>query len=170
MGGGGEGGTTLEFTPTWVVAIVYTVIIAIFFAVERCLHRAGKADLRNPEKLDRQANEEEAEQVKADHFTEAGMRRKDFRVSSQLYFPELQKYPQLTAANYVWVLRRPQSAVADENHANRDQDKPDSLLDSKVKVRGDLTHDGFGLITILSSIISRQLALSCSMLAKIHLK
>ncbi|GAB4830387.1 hypothetical protein Ancab_020024 [Ancistrocladus abbreviatus] len=32
----GGGGTTLEFTPTWVV------IIAIFLAVERCLHFAGK--------------------------------------------------------------------------------------------------------------------------------
>ncbi|KAI3678617.1 hypothetical protein L6452_37916 [Arctium lappa] len=40
---GGEGeGTSLEFTPTWVVAAVCTVIIGISLAVERLLHYAGK--------------------------------------------------------------------------------------------------------------------------------
>ncbi|KAL6555499.1 MLO-like protein 1 [Orobanche hederae] len=41
-GGGEEEGTTLEFTPTWVVAAVCTVIVAISLAVERLLHYAGK--------------------------------------------------------------------------------------------------------------------------------
>lgn len=41
MGGGGEG-TTLEFTPTWVVAGVCTVIVAISLALERLLHFLGK--------------------------------------------------------------------------------------------------------------------------------
>lgn len=36
------GGTTLEYTPTWVVALVCSVIVSISFAVERLLHRAGK--------------------------------------------------------------------------------------------------------------------------------
>ncbi|KAL7247120.1 hypothetical protein ACSBR2_002105 [Camellia fascicularis] len=44
MGGGGEGGggTTLEFTPTWVVAGVCTLIVGISLAVERLLHFTGK--------------------------------------------------------------------------------------------------------------------------------
>ncbi|TXG69621.1 hypothetical protein EZV62_004556 [Acer yangbiense] len=40
-----EGGTTLEYTPTWVVAVVCTVIIVISLAVERLLHYLGKACL-----------------------------------------------------------------------------------------------------------------------------
>lgn len=36
------GGTSLEYTPTWVVALVCSVIVSISFAVERLLHRAGK--------------------------------------------------------------------------------------------------------------------------------
>ncbi|KAM3698781.1 hypothetical protein ACJW30_06G215700 [Castanea mollissima] len=36
-----EEGTTLEYTPTWVVAGVCTVIVAISLAVERVLHYAG---------------------------------------------------------------------------------------------------------------------------------
>ena len=36
------GETTLEYTPTWVVAAVCTVIVAISFAVERILHYTGK--------------------------------------------------------------------------------------------------------------------------------
>ncbi|XP_050224691.1 MLO-like protein 1 [Mercurialis annua] len=40
MSGGGEG-ETLEFTPTWVVALVCTVIVAISLAVERLLHYGG---------------------------------------------------------------------------------------------------------------------------------
>ncbi|XP_074317552.1 MLO-like protein 1 [Silene latifolia] len=41
---GGEGGEeeSLEFTPTWVVAAVCFFIIAISFAVERCIHYGGK--------------------------------------------------------------------------------------------------------------------------------
>ena len=41
---GGSGGeeTTLEFTPTWVVAAVCTVIVAISLAAERFLHYGGK--------------------------------------------------------------------------------------------------------------------------------
>ncbi|MCD9641186.1 MLO-like protein 1 [Datura stramonium] len=43
MSGGGEGeGSTLEFTPTWVVAAVCTVIVAISLAVERLIHYTGK--------------------------------------------------------------------------------------------------------------------------------
>ncbi|KAK4750949.1 hypothetical protein SAY87_004431 [Trapa incisa] len=42
MSGGEGGGTTLEFTPTWVVAMVCTVIVAISLAMERLLHYTGK--------------------------------------------------------------------------------------------------------------------------------
>ncbi|KAK7352002.1 hypothetical protein VNO80_17416 [Phaseolus coccineus] len=41
-GGGGEEGESLEFTPTWVVAAVCTVIVAISLAAERLLHYGGK--------------------------------------------------------------------------------------------------------------------------------
>ncbi|XP_049345484.1 MLO-like protein 1 isoform X2 [Solanum verrucosum] len=41
MSGGGEG-DTLEFTPTWVVAAVCTVIVAISLAAERLIHYTGK--------------------------------------------------------------------------------------------------------------------------------
>ncbi|CDY22063.1 BnaA09g00920D [Brassica napus] len=40
MGGHGEG-VSLEFTPTWVVAGVCTIIVAISLAVERLLHHFG---------------------------------------------------------------------------------------------------------------------------------
>lgn len=36
------GGVTLEYTPTWVVALVCTVIVALSLLVERILHYAGK--------------------------------------------------------------------------------------------------------------------------------
>lgn len=42
MSGGGEEETNLEFTPTWVVALVCTVIVAVSLAAERFLHYAGK--------------------------------------------------------------------------------------------------------------------------------
>ena len=38
-------GPTLEYTPTWVVAVVCSVIVAISLAVERLLHYTGKACL-----------------------------------------------------------------------------------------------------------------------------
>ncbi|WCJ27671.1 Seven transmembrane MLO family protein [Euphorbia peplus] len=41
-GGGSEEGESLEFTPTWIVAAVCTVIIAISLAVERLIHYGGK--------------------------------------------------------------------------------------------------------------------------------
>ncbi|CAJ1948684.1 unnamed protein product [Sphenostylis stenocarpa] len=41
-GDGGEGGNNLEFTPTWVVAVVCSVIVAASFAAERFLHYGGK--------------------------------------------------------------------------------------------------------------------------------
>ncbi|KAK4492623.1 hypothetical protein RD792_003441 [Penstemon davidsonii] len=42
MSGGGEGeGTTLEFTPTWVVDTVYTVVVAFSLAVARLLYYTG---------------------------------------------------------------------------------------------------------------------------------
>ncbi|KAG7574839.1 Mlo-related protein [Arabidopsis suecica] len=44
------GGTTLEYTPTWVVALVCSVIVSISFAVERLLHRAGKHFRKNDQK------------------------------------------------------------------------------------------------------------------------
>ncbi|XP_054780314.1 MLO-like protein 1 isoform X2 [Prosopis cineraria] len=42
MSGGGEEETTLEHTPTWVVALVCTVIVAVSLAAERFLHCGGK--------------------------------------------------------------------------------------------------------------------------------
>lgn len=43
MTGGGEGeGMSLEYTPTWVVAAVCTIIVGISLAVERFLHYCGK--------------------------------------------------------------------------------------------------------------------------------
>ncbi|KAK4270037.1 hypothetical protein QN277_023124 [Acacia crassicarpa] len=42
MSGGGEEETTLEQTPTWIVALVCTVIVAISLAAERFLHYGGK--------------------------------------------------------------------------------------------------------------------------------
>ncbi|XP_030550884.2 MLO-like protein 1 isoform X2 [Rhodamnia argentea] len=50
MSGGGEEGTTLEYTPTWVVALVCTVIVAISLGVERFLHYTGKYLKRNDQK------------------------------------------------------------------------------------------------------------------------
>ncbi|XP_022849198.1 MLO-like protein 1 [Olea europaea var. sylvestris] len=41
-GGGGGEGLSLLYTPTWVVALVCTVIVAISLVVERLLHYAGK--------------------------------------------------------------------------------------------------------------------------------
>ncbi|XP_061351642.1 MLO-like protein 1 [Gastrolobium bilobum] len=38
----GEEGNPLEFTPTWVVAVVCSVIVAVSLAVERLLHYLGK--------------------------------------------------------------------------------------------------------------------------------
>ncbi|XP_052188109.1 MLO-like protein 1 isoform X2 [Diospyros lotus] len=40
--GGGEEATTLEFTPTWVVATVCTVIVSISLSVERLIHFTGE--------------------------------------------------------------------------------------------------------------------------------
>ncbi|XP_050363358.1 MLO-like protein 1 [Argentina anserina] len=42
MTSGSEEGETLEYTPTWVVAAVCTVIVAISLALERLLHYGGK--------------------------------------------------------------------------------------------------------------------------------
>ncbi|KAI8574149.1 hypothetical protein RHMOL_Rhmol01G0332100 [Rhododendron molle] len=44
MAGGGEGEstTTLEYTPTWVVACVCTLIVGISLALERAIHYTGK--------------------------------------------------------------------------------------------------------------------------------
>ncbi|XP_028751257.1 MLO-like protein 1 [Neltuma alba] len=42
MSGGGEEEATLEHTPTWVVALVCTVIVAVSLAAERFLHYGGK--------------------------------------------------------------------------------------------------------------------------------
>ncbi|KAL8129253.1 hypothetical protein V2J09_018408 [Rumex salicifolius] len=47
---GEEGSTTLEFTPTWIVAAFCTVIIAISIAVERGLHLAGRCLKKNNQK------------------------------------------------------------------------------------------------------------------------
>jgi mlo protein len=42
--GGGESAesTALEFTPTWIVAGVCSLIVVISLAAERCLHYLGK--------------------------------------------------------------------------------------------------------------------------------
>ncbi|KAG6384412.1 hypothetical protein SASPL_155775 [Salvia splendens] len=42
MAGGGGEGASLEYTPTWVVAFVCSVIVAISFLAERLLHSSGK--------------------------------------------------------------------------------------------------------------------------------
>lgn len=44
-GSEGEDAGTLEFTPTWVVALVCTVIVGISLAVERLLHYTGKVTI-----------------------------------------------------------------------------------------------------------------------------
>lgn len=49
MGGGGEE-AGLEFTPTWVVAVVCTIIIAISLLVERCIHYGGQLLKRKNQK------------------------------------------------------------------------------------------------------------------------
>lgn len=41
-GDGGEEALKLEFTPTWVVALVCSIIVFISLAVERLLHFLGK--------------------------------------------------------------------------------------------------------------------------------
>jgi len=42
-GGGGESeSTALEFTPTWIVAGVCSLIVVVSLAAERCLHYLGK--------------------------------------------------------------------------------------------------------------------------------
>lgn len=48
--GGEEEGMSLEFTPTWVVAVVCTIIIAISLLVERCIHYGGKCLKRKNQK------------------------------------------------------------------------------------------------------------------------
>ena len=42
--GGGESAesTALEFTPTWIVAGVCSLIVVVSLAAERCLHYLGK--------------------------------------------------------------------------------------------------------------------------------
>ncbi|WMV36068.1 hypothetical protein MTR67_029453 [Solanum verrucosum] len=50
MDGGGEDEGSLEFTPTWVVAAVCTVIVSISLAVERLIHYAGKRLKRKKQK------------------------------------------------------------------------------------------------------------------------
>ncbi|KAM3270235.1 hypothetical protein P3S67_029592 [Capsicum chacoense] len=49
-GGGGDQETNLEYTPTWVVAVVSTVIVAISLLVERILHYGGKYLLKKKQK------------------------------------------------------------------------------------------------------------------------
>ncbi|KAJ8440378.1 hypothetical protein Cgig2_012814 [Carnegiea gigantea] len=49
MGEGGEE-AGLEFTPTWVVAVVCTIIIAISLLVERCIHYGGQLLKRKNQK------------------------------------------------------------------------------------------------------------------------
>ncbi|CAA2959128.1 MLO 1 [Olea europaea subsp. europaea] len=41
-GGGGSDGESLDYTPTWIIALVCTVIVAISLIVERLRHYAGK--------------------------------------------------------------------------------------------------------------------------------
>lgn len=46
MAGDGGEGTSLEFTPTWVVAAVCTVFVGVSLVVERLLHYAGKVGFK----------------------------------------------------------------------------------------------------------------------------
>ena len=41
-GSGESESTALEFTPTWIVAAVCSLIVVISLAAERCLHYLGK--------------------------------------------------------------------------------------------------------------------------------
>ncbi|KAM7273278.1 hypothetical protein ACFE04_027942 [Oxalis oulophora] len=45
-----EEGTSLEYTPTWVVAVICTLIVAISLGVERLLHLLGKYFKKNHQK------------------------------------------------------------------------------------------------------------------------
>ncbi|GMN48622.1 hypothetical protein TIFTF001_017790 [Ficus carica] len=49
-GGGSEEGESLEFTPTWIVAAVCSVIVAISLAAERLLHHLGEVLKRKNQK------------------------------------------------------------------------------------------------------------------------
>ncbi|KAH0464208.1 hypothetical protein IEQ34_006994 [Dendrobium chrysotoxum] len=49
-GGGGEEELKLDRTPTWIVAVVCTVIICISLLFERFLHRLGKRFMRKNQK------------------------------------------------------------------------------------------------------------------------
>nr|XP_012568400.1 MLO-like protein 1 [Cicer arietinum] len=54
MSGGGEGGEEgldLQFTPTWIVARVCTVNVAVSFAVDRALRYIGKFLKKKNKKL-----------------------------------------------------------------------------------------------------------------------
>lgn len=50
MSGGVEEGATLEHTPTWIVAAICTVIVAISLAMERLLHVVGNVLKRKQQK------------------------------------------------------------------------------------------------------------------------
>ncbi|KAG8472211.1 hypothetical protein CXB51_034290 [Gossypium anomalum] len=50
MSGGAEEGVTLEHTPTWIVAAICTVIVAISLAMERLLHVVGNVLKRKQQK------------------------------------------------------------------------------------------------------------------------
>lgn len=47
---GGEEAATLEFTPTWIVALVCSIIVLISLLAERCLHYLGKTFKRKNQK------------------------------------------------------------------------------------------------------------------------
>ncbi|XP_024022269.1 MLO-like protein 1 [Morus notabilis] len=49
-GGGSEEGASLEYTPTWIVAVVCSVIVAISLAAERLLHYLGQVLKRKNQK------------------------------------------------------------------------------------------------------------------------
>ena len=51
MAGGGGKAKALEFTPTWIVASVCSVIVVISLLFERLLHRLGKRLMKSPSKL-----------------------------------------------------------------------------------------------------------------------
>ncbi|MBA0574163.1 hypothetical protein Golob_001395 [Gossypium lobatum] len=50
MSGEAEEGVTLEHTPTWIVAAICTVIVAISLAMERLLHVVGNVLKRKQQK------------------------------------------------------------------------------------------------------------------------
>ena len=89
MGGHGEG-VSLEFTPTWVVAGVCTIIVAISLAVERLLHHFGTVLKKKKQKPLYEALQKVKEGTKNPIFTSSLwlvlLRNSDFIMTELMYF------------------------------------------------------------------------------------